>query len=519
MKTPESLIPAMDCGIIQEVVRPLMSGKEAQIYVVIAGGEECAAKVYKEASRRTFKHRIEYTEGRKTRNSRDQRAVSKRTRHGRKQDEEAWRNTEVDMIYRLRDAGVRVPEPFNFVDGVLVMELVKDADGHPAPRLGDLRFEPDEAGRIYHQLLRETVRMLSAGVIHGDLSDFNVLMGANGPVLIDFPQSLDAASNQGARKFLLRDVGNLHSFVKRYAPDHPVRSYGEEMWSLYESNRLTADSELVGNYRASELKADTGEVLALIEDADRDEQARREGRGEDPRVDFDELSDERQRPRERRSGETLPEAPKPRRTVVDFSHELKSRPGSAKRSAKRSTKRSTIESTKQSTKGSPRRSHDSRAPRRRKSGDAGAAAVVGSDRPAVAKKRGGRRRTKPLEPAAVEGRETASEQRPAPKRAARARKPHRKASSTGTEGSGRADRPARKRRTRRAAGSGTSGDAKPTRGAAAKGPSGKAGSSRHKGEARSEVDSRGAAGATEAPKRPARRRRRRPRKASTREPS
>jgi len=511
MKTPESLIPAMDCGIIQEVVRPLMSGKEAQIYVVIAGGEECAAKVYKEASRRTFKHRVEYTEGRKTRNSRDQRAVSKRTRHGRKQDEEAWRNTEVDMIYRLRDAGVRVPEPFNFVDGVLVMELVKDVEGDPAPRLGDLRFEPDEAGRIYHQLLRETVRMLSAGVIHGDLSDFNVLMGANGPVLIDFPQSLDAASNQGARKFLLRDVGNLHRFVKRYAPDHPVRAYGEEMWSLYESNRLTADFELVGNYRASERKADTGEVLALIEDADRDEQARREGRGEDPGVDFDEIPDERQRPRERRSRETLPEAPKPRRTVVDFSHELKSRPGSAKRSAK--------PSTKPSTKPSPRRSHDSRAPRPRKSGDAGAAVAGASDRPAVAKKRGGRRRTKPLKPAAVEGKETASGERPAPKRAARARKPPREPSSTGTEGSGRVDRPARKRRTRRTAGSGTSGDAKPTRGAAEKGPSAQAGSSRHKGEARSEVDSRGAAGTTEEPKRPARRRRRRPRKPSTREPS
>jgi RIO kinase 1 len=303
MKTPEALVPALDSGIIQEVVRPLMSGKEAQIYVVVAGGIECVAKVYKEASQRTFKHRAEYTEGRRTRNSRDQRAVSKRTRHGRKQDEAGWRSTEVDMIYRLRDAGVRVPEPINFVDGVLVMELVKDADGDPAPRLGDLRFEADEATQIYQQLVREAVRMLSAGVVHGDLSDFNVLMAEDGPVVIDFPQAVDAASNQNARKLLIRDVENLHRFVKRHAPETATRPYAEEMWSLYEAGQLEPGSELRGDYRAPESKADIAEVVTLIEDADRDEGARQEARGEEPPV----------------------ATVKPRRTVVDFTIETKRR--------------------------------------------------------------------------------------------------------------------------------------------------------------------------------------------------
>jgi len=289
MKTPEGLETLMDHGIIQEVLRPLMSGKEAQIYLVLAEGEECVAKVYKEASQRTFKHRAEYTEGRRTRNSRDQRAVNKRTRHGRKQNESAWRSTEVDMIYRLRDAGVRVPRPINFVDGVLVMELIVDVQGEPAPRLGDLGFAASQAGEIYQKLIREAVRMLCAGVIHGDLSDFNVLMGVDGPVLIDFPQSVDPAHNQNARKLLLRDVENLHRFLARFSPAQPRLPYGQEMWSLYESNRLRPDTELRGDYRAPEGEANTDEVLALIDDANLEEQLRRGVRGvkarpERPRV-------------------------------------------------------------------------------------------------------------------------------------------------------------------------------------------------------------------------------------------
>lgn len=297
MKTPESLVPALDAGVIQEVVRPLMSGKEALVYLVMAGGEECVAKVYKEASQRTFKHRSTYTEGRRTRNSRDQRAVNKRSHHGKSQDEAGWRRAEVDMIHRLHDAGVRVPAMIDFVDGVVVMELVKDAEGDPAPRLSDLDFSSTEARKIYRQLLREVTRMLCAGVVHGDLSEFNVLMGADGPVVIDFPQAIDAAHNQGARKLLLRDVENLHRFAARYAAGHRRQPFGEEMWSLYESNRLQPDHELRGDYRAPKHKADTGEVLALIEDADREQRDRRIARGED-------LSDE---------------APTPLRKVVDFS--------------------------------------------------------------------------------------------------------------------------------------------------------------------------------------------------------
>jgi len=312
MKIPEGLEPLVDYGIIQEVIRPLMSGKEAQVYVVRAGGEECAAKVYKEASQRTFKHRVAYTEGRRTRNSRDQRAMNKRTRHGRKQDESAWRNAEVDTIYRLRDAGVRVPEPINFVDGVLVMELVKDAHGNPAPRLGDLSFGSSEAYEIHGALIQEVVRMLCAGVIHGDLSDFNVLMGVDGPVLIDFPQSVDPVHNRNARDLLLRDVDNLHRFLERFSPEQPRRAHAEEMWSLYESNRLAADTRMRGDYRPPEAKADTDEVLSLIDDANLEEQRRRgTGGGEE-------------------EAEEAPRAPSPMREVVTFTSEAKPRPGARK---------------------------------------------------------------------------------------------------------------------------------------------------------------------------------------------
>jgi RIO kinase 1 len=375
MKTPESLVAAVDCGIIQEVLRPLMSGKEAQIYLVVVDGSECVAKVYKEASQRTFKHRAAYTEGRRTRNSRDQRAISRRSRHGRTQDESGWRATEVDMIYRLRDAGVRVPAPIHFVDGVFVMELVKDAEGNPAPRLGDLRFEASEAREIYQQLLREVSRMLCAGVIHGDLSDFNVLMGADGPVLIDFPQSLEAARNQNARKFLLRDVENLHRFVERHSPGQPTRAYGQEMWSLYEANRLEPESELRGDYRAPEHAAATEEVLALIEDADREEHARREARGEAP-------------PRE---------APRPFRSVVEFRKEARPRPGAGKRAGSpraeappsrtagkpASAKAPALASKASDVAGDaePRRRRSRRGRRRRRSTAVGAGGDVGTTAP------------------------------------------------------------------------------------------------------------------------------------------
>ncbi len=317
MRMPDSLAALVDYGIIQEVVRPLMSGKEAQVYLVICEGTERVAKVYKEAQARTFKHRAEYTEGRKTRNSRDQRAISKRSRHGRAQDEAAWRSTEVDMIHRLRDAGVRVPEPHQFIDGVLVMELVKDAAGNPAPRLGDLSFEPEEAERIYHELIVQVTRMLCAGVVHGDLSEFNVLMGVEGPTLIDFPQSIDPARNQNARALLIRDVDNLHRFLARFAPHARRPLFAQEMWQLYQANKLTATSKLTGSYRAPDAKVDTSDVLAVIGEVDEEQRKRHAVREDDD--DF------------------IPLPRKPLRTVVDLTSEAprvrKPRPAPAQRDA------------------------------------------------------------------------------------------------------------------------------------------------------------------------------------------
>jgi len=404
MKTPESLENLVDDGIIQEVLRPLMSGKEAQVYVVRAGGEECVAKVYKESDQRTFKHRAEYTEGRRTRNSRDQRAVSKRTRHGRKQDEAAWRNTEVEMIYRLRGAGVRVPKPIDFVDGVLVMELIRDAHGDPAPRLGDLSFEASEADAIHRKLIREVVRMLCAGVVHGDLSDFNVLLGVDGPVLIDFPQAVDPAHNQNARKLLLRDVDNLHRFLDRFAPARARRGYALEMWSLYESNRLEPESELHGNYRDSDRKADTDEVLALIDDAKSEERARRRARGEEAPA-------------------SAATAPKPLRQVVDFTNEITSQSRPVKR-------------TNAGRVARPQRAGG------RATEKAVAATASGSTAGAAPKKRRNRRRRKsrsgPAGEAAVETGASGDAKRPA----------GHAAGARGADQSSRADRPARRRRRR-----------------------------------------------------------------------
>lgn len=283
MHIPESLVPLVQQGVLDEVIRPLQSGKEAQIFLVMSGGEERVAKVYKEAQNRTFKNRAEYTEGRKVRNSRDQRAMDKRSRYGRAQDEAAWRSTEVDMIYRLRDAGVSVPTPYHFIDGVLIMELVRGADGRPAPRLGELVFSRKDATHLFDQLLAEVVRMLCAGVVHGDLSDFNVLMGAQGPVIIDFPQAVTAAGNQNARTLLVRDVDNLQRFVTRFAPGRPVRPYAQELWQLFERGELTRHTTLTGVYADRAKYTGTGAVLAVIKDAEHDERRRRQTSGRNMR--------------------------------------------------------------------------------------------------------------------------------------------------------------------------------------------------------------------------------------------
>ena len=279
MRIPDSLVALLDHGVLEEVVRPLMSGKEAQVYLVISGGEQRVAKVYKDAETRSFKQRVAYTEGRKSRNSRDQRAMGKGSRYGRAQNEAAWRSTEVDMIYRLRDAGVRVPTPHHFIDGVLIMEMVCNAEGLPAPRLGELTFSREAAQALFQQLLTDVVRMLCADVVHGDLSEFNVLMGPTGPVIIDFPQAVHASTNQSARKLLLRDVANLQRFLGRFAPDAPTLPYAQEMWQLYESGTLRADTALTGTFNPGTQATDTEALLRIIEDARYDERRRRESLG------------------------------------------------------------------------------------------------------------------------------------------------------------------------------------------------------------------------------------------------
>ncbi|MFH1465743.1 MAG: PA4780 family RIO1-like protein kinase [Pseudomonadota bacterium] len=282
MRTPERLLPLIEQGIIEEVLMPLQAGKEAEVFLVRSGGETRVAKVYKELGSRGFRSRADYLDGRQVRSSRSQRAIDKRSAFGRREEEDAWHNAEVDALYRIRGLGVRVPEPFHFVDGVLVMELVCDEEGRPAPRLADRTLQRAEAQEVFHRLLREVVKMLCGGLIHADLSDFNVLMGRDGPVLIDFPQAVDPAVNNNARRMLIRDVNNLTRILGRYAPQLRRMRYGEEMWALYEQGELTPDTPLTGTYRGSSVQADTEALLAEIADIEREARERREALGLPP---------------------------------------------------------------------------------------------------------------------------------------------------------------------------------------------------------------------------------------------
>ena len=277
MKIPKSLLSLVEDGLIDEVVRPLMSGKEASVLIVESGGEIRCAKVYKEAKHRSFKQRTSYEEGRSVRNSRRARAMAKRSKYGKQELEEEWQNTEVDTIFALARAGVRVPKPHAFSEGVLIMELVVDANGHAAPRLNDVSLTPDRA-RAYHAfMLNQIVRMLCAGLIHGDLSEYNVLVSSDGPVLIDFPQAVNAAGNNSAREMLVRDVRNMANYFGRFAPELRRTKYGKEIWKLYERGELHPDVELTGYVEEATGPADISGVLSDIEDA-RAEQARRFGR-------------------------------------------------------------------------------------------------------------------------------------------------------------------------------------------------------------------------------------------------
>jgi RIO kinase 1 len=274
MKTPKRLQPLLDDGLIDTVVRQLMSGNEAMVFVVRRGEETLCAKVYKEADKRSFRQAVDYTENRRTKNSRQARAMAKGTRFGREAQERAWQSAEVDALYRLAAAGVRVPRPHNFHEGVLLMELVASGDGDAAPRLNDMAFTPEEARTLHHGLIREVVRMLSAGVVHGDLSEYNILMGADGPVIIDLPQAVDAAGNNHAERMLERDVANLRTFFGRFAPDLLATDYGGEIWSLYEAGALGPDVVLTGFFERPQGAVDLESVQREIEDIRLEEAAR-----------------------------------------------------------------------------------------------------------------------------------------------------------------------------------------------------------------------------------------------------
>ena len=274
MKIPKRLEPLLEDGLIDGVVRQLMSGKEAMVFVVRCGDDIRCAKVYKEANKRSFRQAVDYTENRKTKNSRQARAMAKGTRFGREAQERAWQSAEVDALYRLAAAGVRVPKPYNFHEGVLLMELVADEEGNAAPRLNDLSFGEAQALRHHATLIGEVVRMLCAGVIHGDLSEFNILLAADGPVIIDLPQAVDAAGNNHAARMLLRDVDNLRSFFGRFAPALLVTQYGAEIWALYAGGLLTPDTPLTGRYERRPGTVDLAGVLREIEDARLEEAAR-----------------------------------------------------------------------------------------------------------------------------------------------------------------------------------------------------------------------------------------------------
>lgn len=265
----------VDEGLIDTVLRQLMSGKEAMVYVVRCGDETRCAKVYKEATHRSFRQAVDYTENRKVKNSRQARAMAKGTRYGRQAQEAAWQSAEVDALYRLAAAGVRVPTPYNFCEGVLLMELVADVHGDAAPRLNDVVFSREDALAHHATLLVEVVRMLCAGVVHGDLSEFNILLAEDGPVIIDLPQAVDAAGNNHAQRMLLRDVENLRNFFGQFAPELLSTDFGSEIWDLYQRGVLRPEEVLTGRFEHTTQAADVGGVLREIDDARAEDAARR----------------------------------------------------------------------------------------------------------------------------------------------------------------------------------------------------------------------------------------------------
>jgi RIO kinase 1 len=275
MKIPSALQPLIDDGVIDEVIRSLKSGKEATVYLVRSGAHTRCAKVYRNMAQRSFQRRAQYQEGRQVRGSRQARAIRKSTRFGRKEQEASWKNAEVDALYKLVAAGVRVPKPYGYFNDTLLMELVTDAAGDPAPRLSEVDLTPGTAREYHHFLIQQIVRMLSIGLIHGDLSGFNVLVGPDGPVIIDLPQAVNAAGNNGARAMLERDVNNIRGTLGRFAPELLATEFAREMWAQFAQGELTGDSKLTGVFARDEAAADAEGVLVAVEDA-REEALRRE---------------------------------------------------------------------------------------------------------------------------------------------------------------------------------------------------------------------------------------------------
>jgi RIO kinase 1 len=278
MKTPSGLQALIDDGVIDEVLRPLKSGKEASVYVVRSGDQVRCAKVYKDMGQRSFQQRVQYQEGRKVRGSRQARAMGKASKFGRKEAEEAWKNAEVDALYQLVAAGVRVPQPHGYFNGVLVMELVTDEDGFSAPRLGEVQLSAETAREYHSVLIRQVALMLCQGLIHGDLSEYNVLVAPDGPVIIDLPQVVSAAGNNGARMMLRRDVGNITISLSRFAPELLDTYYAEEMWALFEQGELRPDSVLTGHFEFDDSAVDVDSVMQSIIDAREEAIIRQQGR-------------------------------------------------------------------------------------------------------------------------------------------------------------------------------------------------------------------------------------------------
>ncbi len=270
MRIPKRLQPLIDEGLVDEVVRPVTSGKEAEVYIVWSGGKLRAAKVYKEAEKRSFKNRADYLDGRGSRGTRGERAQKRGGRFAKEQEESAWYEAEVLALEKLSAAGVRVPKPRGFLDGVLLMDLLLDMEGEPAPRLADCDFEEDEARELFGWVIVEVQRMLCAGVVHGDLSEYNILLAVDGPVIIDLPQMVNAAASQVARKLLVRDVANVRAFLGRFAPDLEATRYAEEMWRLWERAALTPDTALTGRFHEARGPVDTRRVQQAIGEAERE---------------------------------------------------------------------------------------------------------------------------------------------------------------------------------------------------------------------------------------------------------